>query len=158
MKYLGFLEQHSRNFRIRLPIVYFAQFIRDYAPASWRDSNGATSTSMGNSWQCRRNVVHGRVNRTKTDKTRRVDLSDEVLATFQDLLRRKKEEWMAQGKNEIPDWAFANSNGNAPDMQNIKNHYFFKCLQRAGLRRIDSTTCVTRFLRSLSRMGSRLRT
>jgi integrase len=84
----------------------------------------------------RRNVVHGRVNRTKTDKTRRVDLSDEVLATFQDLLRRKKEEWMARGKNEIPDWVFANSNGNAPDMQNIKNHYFFKCLQRAGLRRI----------------------
>jgi integrase len=84
----------------------------------------------------RRNVVQGRVNRTKTDKTRRVDLSDEVLATFHDLLRRKKEERMARGKNEIPDWVFANSNENAPDMQNIKNHYFFKCLQRAGLRRI----------------------
>ena len=84
----------------------------------------------------RRNVVHGRINGTKTDKSRRVDISDALLNVLESLKRRRREEWLAKGQNEIPVWVFGNSNGNPPDMQNIKNHYFFKCLEKAKLRRI----------------------
>jgi integrase len=84
----------------------------------------------------RRNYSHGRLKMPKNGKTRRVDLSDTLLTALEQLKRKRKECWLTQGQNEIPLWVFANSKGNLHDMQNIKNYYFFKCLERAGLRRI----------------------
>jgi len=125
------LKEFPDQYPLFLCVVHTGLRSGELAGLQWGDIE-----FIGEFLTVRRNVVHGRVNRTKTDKTRRVDLSDEVLATFQNLLRRKREERLARGKNGIPDWVFANSSANAPDMQNIKNHYFFRCLQRAGLRRI----------------------
>ena len=36
----------------------------------------------------------------------------------------------------IPEWVFANREGNPADMANLKTRHFFKCLARAKLRRI----------------------
>jgi integrase len=49
----------------------------------------------------RRSIKRGRVYPTKTDKVRRVDMSDAVLAELADLRRRHKEGYLAKGKNEI---------------------------------------------------------
>lgn len=84
----------------------------------------------------RRNVVNGRVHPTKTDKTRRVDLSDTLLETLEALRRKRKEQWLAKGHNEVPEWVFGNQQGNAAEMHNIKNRHFYKCLEKAKLRRI----------------------
>ena len=43
---------------------------------------------------------------------------------------------MKKGSNEIPEWVFCNREGKLPDMQNVKNRHFHKCLEKAGLRRI----------------------
>ena len=43
---------------------------------------------------------------------------------------------MKKGSSEIPEWVFCNQQGNPPDMQNVKNRHFYKCLEKAGLRRI----------------------
>ena len=84
----------------------------------------------------RNNVVRGRIHGTKTDKTRRVDMSDPLLAVLDSLKRHRQEEWLARGKNEIPEWVFCNREGNPADMHNVKNRVFFRCLEKAGLRRI----------------------
>jgi integrase len=52
------------------------------------------------------------------------------------LKRHRQEEWLARGENEIPEWVFCNREGNPEDMHNVKNRVFFRCLEKAGLRRI----------------------
>lgn len=84
----------------------------------------------------RRSIVHGRIQPTKTDKTRRVDISDTLLGTLQALRHRRMKEWLGKAKNEIPEWVFCNQEGNPADMHNVKNRHFHKCLERAGLRKI----------------------
>jgi len=85
----------------------------------------------------RRGIVGGKViETTKTGKIRRVDLSDSLLEELAELKRKRREEWLEKGRNEIPDWIFCNREGNTLDMHNLKNRHFFKCLEKAGLRRI----------------------
>ena len=85
----------------------------------------------------RRQIVWGKVIPfTKTNRIHRVDLSKTLMQTLRDLKRKRKEQWLEKGKNEIPEWVFCNQEGNPPDMQNIKNRHHYKNLDRAGLRRI----------------------
>jgi hypothetical protein len=89
-------------------------------------------------------VVRGRVRNTKTDKRRRVDVSDILLAELLELRRHRKEAYLKKGKNEIPDWVFCNRKGKAPDMHNIKNRTFFRCLEKRVCGESAFTTCATR--------------
>ena len=85
----------------------------------------------------RRQYVWGKVIPfTKTNRVHRVDLSKALMSALQDLKRRRREQWLEKGKNEIPDWVLCNREGNPPDMQNVKNRHFYRCLEKAGLRRI----------------------
>lgn len=94
----------------------------------------------------RRNYTGGRIEKTKTDQVRRVDLSDALLHELQSLKRRRQAEYLAEGKNEIPEWAFLSrgrrlkdgerDEGQQLEMHNMKSRYFHKCLEKAGLRRI----------------------
>lgn len=77
-----------------------------------------------------------RVNGTKTNKVRRVDLSDSLLQELQLLKARRAQEWKARGNDSIPEWVFCTQEGTPLDTQNVKNRVFFKCLEKAGLRRI----------------------
>ncbi len=84
----------------------------------------------------RRNVVRGTITTPKTEKIHRVDLSDALLKALRDLRKHQREEWLKKGNNQAPEWVFSNQKSNPPDMQNIKNRHFHKCLEKAGLRRI----------------------
>jgi integrase len=98
----------------------------------------------------RRSLIRGRTEKTKTDRIRRVDLSDTLLHELDALKKRRKEGYLARGKNEIPEWVFlgpgaiiwedgkpaGHKEGSQVDMYNVKNRYFLKCLEKAGLRRI----------------------
>jgi integrase len=98
----------------------------------------------------RRNYTRGRIEKTKTDHVRRVDLSDALLSELSVLQRRRRAEYLKEGKNEIPEWVFLSpgrivwkdgepigrEEGNVLDMHNVKNRYFLKTLEKAGLRRI----------------------
>jgi len=84
----------------------------------------------------RRQFVRGLIQQTKTDKIRRVDLSDDLLNVLKQLKRQRREQWLAKGRNESPQWVFCNRDGNSLDMHNVKSRHFYKCLERAGLRRI----------------------
>jgi integrase len=98
----------------------------------------------------RRNFTRGRIEKTKTDRVRRVDVSDALLYELDSLRRRRKAEYLERGKNEIPEWVFlgpggiiweegkpvGREEGQQLDMQNVRNRVFVKCLERAKLRRI----------------------
>jgi integrase len=98
----------------------------------------------------RRNYTRGRIEKTKTGRIRRVDLSDVLLQELQMLKSKRLAEYLARGKNEIPEWVFLGSGdivwkdgkpagheeGQQLEMQNVKNRFFLKCLEKAKLRRI----------------------
>jgi len=94
----------------------------------------------------RRNFTRGRIEKTKTDQIRRVDLSDVLLQELQALKRRRQAEYLEEGKNEIPEWVFLTrgrrlkdgerDEGQQLEMYNVKNRYFLKTLEKAKLRRI----------------------
>jgi len=94
----------------------------------------------------RRNFTRGRIEKTKTGQVRRVDLSDALLHELQALKRKRQADYLAKGKNEIPEWVFLSrgrlkkegkrDEGCQLDMHNVKARHFHKCLEKAGLRRI----------------------
>jgi integrase len=94
----------------------------------------------------RRSFTRGRIEKTKTDQIRRVDLSDALLHELQIMKRKRRADYLAKGKNEIPEWVFLSrgrlneagerEEGCQLDMHNVKNRHFHKCLEKAGLRRI----------------------
>ena len=84
----------------------------------------------------RRSVVRRRIQATKSDKIRRVDMSDSLFTVLRGLRKKRRQEWLAKGKNEIPEWVFCARNGNFMDPYNLKDRYFYKCLEKAGLRRV----------------------
>jgi integrase len=84
----------------------------------------------------RRCFTRGREEQTKTGKQRRVDMSDTLAETLLTHRKRLREEWLKEGKNEIPKWVFPNQEGNPLEYYNLKHRHFEKCLEKAGLRRI----------------------
>jgi integrase len=97
----------------------------------------------------RRNVTRGRIEKTKTDQVRRVDMSDALIHELQALKRKRQADYLAKGKNEIPEWVFLSNGsfkkdgkdgerneGQRLEMYNVKNRYFLRTLEKAGLRRI----------------------
>jgi len=84
----------------------------------------------------RRAIKKGKVLPTKTGKVHRIDLSEILKVELEALRRRRREEYLATGKPEIPLWIFPNSDGGILDMQNMKNRRFYRCLEKAKLRRI----------------------
>jgi integrase len=84
----------------------------------------------------RRAIVRGQESSTKTNRIRRVDLSDAALFALEALRRTRQEEWLAKGQNEIPKWVFCNEEGRWLDFYHIKKRHLQKSLMKAKLRQI----------------------
>jgi integrase len=80
--------------------------------------------------------VHRKIVPTKTKKIRRVDLSDELISGLRELERSRRADWLAKGKNEIPEVVFCNELGGRMDAANVSERHFHRCLKKAGVRRI----------------------
>jgi integrase len=72
---------------------------------------------------------------TKTGKTRRVDLSNQVIKALQALYTQRKREALAAGSNEVESIIFHNGKGR-PRGQNSIRYIYKKILEKAGLRAI----------------------
>ena len=126
------LEHSPEQYPLFLCAIHTGMRLGEVAALKWGDVdfNGKFLT-------VRRNYVEGEIIPfTKTKKIRRIDLSDTLLDALQQLKRERREVWLKKGNNEIPEWVFCNQQGNPADMQNVKNRHFYKCLEKAGLRRI----------------------
>ena len=91
----------------------------------------------GRFFEVRRQVVDGEITDLKTKNgRRRIDLSDDLLEALSKLRRQMQEEAMKEGRNELPQWVFANHCGSCTDMNNVKARNFKRVLRKAGLRDI----------------------
>jgi integrase len=84
----------------------------------------------------RRSIRKGRIYETKTGKNRRIDMSDDLLEELGAYRRRRLQEALKDGRNEIADWTFASGEGTPLDMHNVERREFGKCLEAAKLRKI----------------------
>jgi integrase len=72
---------------------------------------------------------------TKTGKTRKVDISDQLWNTLKDLNTRRKREALQDGTGEIKEFIFHNGTGK-PRGQNSVRCVLKRVLEKAGLREI----------------------
>lgn len=87
--------------------------------------------------EVRRQVVRTKVIPLKTKNgRRRVDLSDDLLETLLTLKKKRQEEALKRGSNEISEWVWANEKGKRIDINNVKVKSFKRVLRKAGLREI----------------------
>ena len=86
--------------------------------------------------EVRRSIVRGRITTPKNHKTRRVDMSRQLTETLRDLRIERKKETLRKGWKEMPEWVFCNEVGDHLDTDNLRKRVFYKCLEKAGLRRI----------------------
>jgi integrase len=81
-------------------------------------------------------IVRGRVVPTKSGKIRRVDLSPQLADTLQALLVQRKAETLCHGWGEVPEWVFVNEAGERLKETTLRKYGFYRCLEKAGLRRV----------------------
>ncbi len=87
--------------------------------------------------EVRRQVVRTKLTSLKSKKARRrVDCSDDLLETLAALKKKRQEEALRRGSNEISEWIWANEKGHRIDMGNVKAKSFKRVLRKAGLRDI----------------------
>jgi len=126
------LEQYPAHYPLFLCALHTGMRSGEIAGLQWSDIDW-----HGKFISVRRSIVGGQITTVKTKNGRRhVDISDELLTTLGDLRKWRQEEGLKKGKNEIPEWVFANEKGGFADMHNLKARYFKKVLRKAGIRDI----------------------
>jgi integrase len=97
----------------------------------------------------RRQFRDGKITRTKTKRIRSVDISDALLQELKALKKRRQEDYLSRGKNEIPEWVFlsagpiiwqdgkpvGHAEGQPLDMNNLRNRVFLRACDKAKIRR-----------------------
>jgi integrase len=79
--------------------------------------------------------IHRQVQRTKTKSSERtLDLSPELIQALQSLLRRRREEWFAKGKMEIPEGTFSGQTGEPFQYSNFHRRCWLPALRAAKVR------------------------
>jgi len=86
--------------------------------------------------EIRRAFSRGRLTTPKSGKSRRVDMSNGLAETLKQHLISRKTETLKKGWREPPELLFYNEAGNMIDINGIRKRVFYKCLEKAGLRRI----------------------
>jgi integrase len=117
----GVMAHSPEYFTLFLCAIHTGMRSGEIAGLQWGDIDFNGKFAM-----VRRSANGSRITLTKTGKVRRVDLSDDLLSCLQSLRRRRQQEYLSEGKNEIPDWVFCNGKGKLTDMPSIKTRYFFK--------------------------------
>jgi len=132
------------NYAMALTALHTGMRASELAGVQWRDVDFRQRFIT-----VRRQFKDGKETRTKTKKARKVDISDALLKELQILRKRRQEEYLGRGKNEIPAWVFLSpgniiweegkqvgrAEGQPVDMVNFRNRVFLKACDKAGIRR-----------------------
>ncbi|MFC1532657.1 tyrosine-type recombinase/integrase [Thermodesulfobacteriota bacterium] len=86
--------------------------------------------------EVRRGFTKGRITTPKSGNIRRVDMSNELATILKAHITEGKKEALKKGRGEPPEWLFYKENGRMVDGDNIRKRIFYKCLEKAELRRI----------------------
>jgi len=86
--------------------------------------------------EVKRNCVRGVISTPKTGRTRRVDMSAQLAEVLKSYHIYRKRETLKKGWKEPSEWLFYNEEGGIIDVANLRKRVFYKCLEKAKLRRI----------------------
>lgn len=86
--------------------------------------------------EVKRGIVRGKEAPPKNDKSRRVDMSRQLAEALKEHMLETKKKMLKEGLKDAPKWLFYNNDGGYSDINNIRKRYFYKCLEKIGLRRI----------------------
>jgi integrase len=135
------------NYVVTLTLFHTGLRASELAGLQWPDLD-----FRGRFITVRRQYKDGKTTRTKTKKIRKVDISDALLHELQTLKKRRQEEYLGRGKNEIPEWVFlspgqiiwsndkpqkpiGHAEGQPLDMKHFRGRVFLKACDKAGIRR-----------------------
>jgi len=126
------LEWESEHYPMFLTSLHSGMRSGEVIALQWPDIDW-----NGKFIEVRRQVVRTKVTTLKTKNgRRRVDLSDDLLKTLAALKKKRQEEALRIGSNEISEWVWANEKGQRIDINNVKVKNFKRVLRKAGLRDI----------------------
>jgi integrase len=135
------------NYVVTLTLFHTGLRASELAGLQWPDLD-----FRGRFITVRRQYKDGKITRTKTKKIRKIDISDVLLHELQTLRKRRQEEYLGRGKNEIPEWVFlspgqiiwskdkprkpvGHAEGQPLDMKHFRGRVFLKACDKAGIRR-----------------------
>src|SRR6202008_4087617 len=132
------------NYVIALMLFHTDMRAAELAGLQWPDID-----TRGKFATVRRQFKDGAQKKTKTKKSRKVDLSDALIDELMALKKRRQQEYLGRGKNEIPPWVFLSpgqrmwkdgevigrAEGRPADMVNYRNRVFLKARDKAQIRR-----------------------
>ncbi len=151
-----FLQKTKRgediNFFTREELILFLDGLKKHYPEHYPFFICAVRTGMrageliglqpgdidfnGRFIEVKRNIVRGKVTTPKNGKPRRVDMSRQLAEALRMHMLETKKKVLKDGLKEAPEWLFYNEDGGFQDINNIRKRYFYKCLEKIGLRRI----------------------
>ena len=132
------------NYVLMLTLFHCGLRAGEAAGLYWSDLDVKNKTLL-----VRRQFTRGRKGKTKTRKRRSVDTSTVLFAELQTLKKQRQAEYLAKGKNEIPDSIFLSpgqivwedgqpagrGQGSYVDMDNWRNRVFWRACDKAKIRR-----------------------
>ncbi len=77
----------------------------------------------------------GRIDLPKGNRTRIVDMTDNLETVLRRYLTQRKKEALAKGRGRPPEWLFYNENGSLINHGSFRTRVFHKCLANAGLEK-----------------------
>lgn len=83
-----------------------------------------------------RTFHRSKIGTPKNGKSRLVDMSKQLSGTLIELENKKKAEAIENGLNALPIWIFPNKGGDPSDSGNWRRRYFYKIIEKVGLRKI----------------------
>jgi integrase len=86
-------------------------------------------------------IVKKRKTTPKNGKSRKIDMSLQLAEALKKHLLERERETLRKGWKEPPELLFYNENGGPIDPDNLRKRHFYKCLKKAGLRKIRLHDC-----------------
>ena len=86
--------------------------------------------------EVRRSYSRGHLTTPKSGKGRRVDMSAGLAEVLRLHLVARKKEAIRKGWGETPELLFYSESGGLIEINNLRKRVFYKCLEKAGIRRI----------------------
>ncbi len=83
-----------------------------------------------------RNYTRWKLTTPKSGESRRVDMSQELKQTLQDLYLERQVDAPVRGWQDIPRWVFCNEKGGHLHPNNLRDRVFYGLLRRAEIRKI----------------------
>ncbi len=130
--FLKTVEQHAQyHYPLFLCLARTGMRLGEVLALQWGDIDW-----HGRFLEVRRNLSLGKIVSPKNGKARRVDLSRQLSDGLRSLLTQRKTDKLRHGWEEMPVWVFCSKSGGLLDPDNIRSRVFYRCLEKAGLRRV----------------------